>query len=350
MESELGHDPSVWKRVGAELGWTAVAIPEACGGLGLSWVEVVALQEVLGEALFCGPYLATVGPRRERAPRGGRRRAAGRVARSHRRGRTRRSHAPCGARERRGRRDRGRRGRELPARRRRLRARRRRAPRRGRPLRRAARGRGAGRAGRLAVRHARGRARPRARAASHRRPHAPARRAPLRRRARARERSARRRRRRRPRARARARARRHRARRRAGGRRAALARPRRRLREGARPVRAPDRLLPGHQAQVRRHDGEARGRAFGRLLGRLRGGRSGCAGPPARGLGREGRGLRGRVLRAGNALQIFGGVGFTAEYDVQLYFKRARASAALLGDPAWHRERVAQRIGLDAGL
>jgi len=61
MESELGHDPSVWKRVGAELGWTAVAIPEASGGLGLSWVEVVALQEVLGEALFCGPYLATVG-------------------------------------------------------------------------------------------------------------------------------------------------------------------------------------------------------------------------------------------------------------------------------------------------
>jgi alkylation response protein AidB-like acyl-CoA dehydrogenase len=61
LESELGHDPAVWKRVGAELGWTAVAIPEACGGLGLGWVEVVALQEVLGEALFCGPYLATVG-------------------------------------------------------------------------------------------------------------------------------------------------------------------------------------------------------------------------------------------------------------------------------------------------
>jgi alkylation response protein AidB-like acyl-CoA dehydrogenase len=61
MESELGHDPAVWKRVGAELGWTAVAIPERCGGLGLGWVEVVALQEVLGEALFCGPYLATVG-------------------------------------------------------------------------------------------------------------------------------------------------------------------------------------------------------------------------------------------------------------------------------------------------
>jgi alkylation response protein AidB-like acyl-CoA dehydrogenase len=61
MDSELGHDPSVWKRVGAELGWTAVAIPEPAGGLGLSWVEVAALQEVMGEALFCGPYLATVG-------------------------------------------------------------------------------------------------------------------------------------------------------------------------------------------------------------------------------------------------------------------------------------------------
>ncbi len=60
METELGHDPSVWKRIGAELGWTAVAIPEAHGGLGLSWVEVVALQELMGEALFCAPYLSTV--------------------------------------------------------------------------------------------------------------------------------------------------------------------------------------------------------------------------------------------------------------------------------------------------
>ena len=60
METELGHDPSVWKRIGAELGWTAVAIPEAYGGLGLSWVEVVALQELMGEALFCAPYLSTI--------------------------------------------------------------------------------------------------------------------------------------------------------------------------------------------------------------------------------------------------------------------------------------------------
>jgi len=49
---------------------------------------------------------------------------------------------------------------------------------------------------------------------------------------------------------------------------------------------------------------------------------------------------------AGEALQIFGGVGFTWEYDVHLYLKRARSSASLLGDAAWHREQVARRIGL----
>ncbi|MBW2396027.1 MAG: acyl-CoA dehydrogenase, partial [Deltaproteobacteria bacterium] len=49
---------------------------------------------------------------------------------------------------------------------------------------------------------------------------------------------------------------------------------------------------------------------------------------------------------AGTALQIFGGVGFTWEYDIHLYFKRARSSASLLGDAPYHRELVAQAIGL----
>jgi alkylation response protein AidB-like acyl-CoA dehydrogenase len=48
MESELGYDPEVWKRVGAELGWPAVIIPEAYGGLGLGAVELTALLEVMG--------------------------------------------------------------------------------------------------------------------------------------------------------------------------------------------------------------------------------------------------------------------------------------------------------------
>ena len=49
---------------------------------------------------------------------------------------------------------------------------------------------------------------------------------------------------------------------------------------------------------------------------------------------------------AADNVQIHGGVGFTWEYDCHLYFKRAKASETFLGDPAYHRERVAQRIGL----
>jgi len=49
---------------------------------------------------------------------------------------------------------------------------------------------------------------------------------------------------------------------------------------------------------------------------------------------------------AAECLQIHGGVGFTWEYDVHLHLKRAQGSQVFLGDPAWHRERVAQRIGL----
>lgn len=60
MESEHGHDPAVWKQIGTELGWTAITIPEACGGLGLSTVELVALLEPMGESLLCSPFFATV--------------------------------------------------------------------------------------------------------------------------------------------------------------------------------------------------------------------------------------------------------------------------------------------------
>jgi alkylation response protein AidB-like acyl-CoA dehydrogenase len=52
---------------------------------------------------------------------------------------------------------------------------------------------------------------------------------------------------------------------------------------------------------------------------------------------------------AADAIQIHGGVGFTWEVDVHLYFKRARSDQSLLGDPARHREVLAQRIGLEGG-
>ena len=46
-------------------------------------------------------------------------------------------------------------------------------------------------------------------------------------------------------------------------------------------------------------------------------------------------------FNAGCGIQLHGGVGFTAEYDIQLYFKRARSTEIFLGDGAWHRERLA---------
>ncbi len=60
MESELGWDADLWKRIGSELGWPAVVVPEAYGGLGLTWVELAALMEVMGEALLCAPFFSSV--------------------------------------------------------------------------------------------------------------------------------------------------------------------------------------------------------------------------------------------------------------------------------------------------
>jgi alkylation response protein AidB-like acyl-CoA dehydrogenase len=45
-------------------------------------------------------------------------------------------------------------------------------------------------------------------------------------------------------------------------------------------------------------------------------------------------------------IQIHGGIGFTWEHDAHLYFKRAKSSELFLGDPAFHRERLLQRIGV----
>ncbi len=59
-ESELGWDPELWGRLAGELGWTAVQIPEAYGGLGLGYVELVALLEIMGERLLCAPFFSSI--------------------------------------------------------------------------------------------------------------------------------------------------------------------------------------------------------------------------------------------------------------------------------------------------
>jgi alkylation response protein AidB-like acyl-CoA dehydrogenase len=51
-----------------------------------------------------------------------------------------------------------------------------------------------------------------------------------------------------------------------------------------------------------------------------------------------------RVAAAG--IQLHGGIGFTWEHDLHLYFKRAKGSEFTFGDATYHRERVAQLVNL----
>ncbi len=46
----------------------------------------------------------------------------------------------------------------------------------------------------------------------------------------------------------------------------------------------------------------------------------------------------------GNAIQVHGGIGFTWEYDLHLYFKRAKALEATYGDSEYHRELIVRRV------
>jgi alkylation response protein AidB-like acyl-CoA dehydrogenase len=47
---------------------------------------------------------------------------------------------------------------------------------------------------------------------------------------------------------------------------------------------------------------------------------------------------------ASTGIQLHGGIGMTWEHDLQLYFKRAKASEVAFGDATWHRERVARLL------
>jgi alkylation response protein AidB-like acyl-CoA dehydrogenase len=49
---------------------------------------------------------------------------------------------------------------------------------------------------------------------------------------------------------------------------------------------------------------------------------------------------------SGEGIQIHGGIGFTWEHDMHIYFKRAKSSEVTFGDATWNREIVAQLIGL----
>jgi len=60
METPLGYDAKVWKQIATELGWPCVHIPEEYGGLGLGYVDLVVILEAAGEAILCAPFFSTV--------------------------------------------------------------------------------------------------------------------------------------------------------------------------------------------------------------------------------------------------------------------------------------------------
>jgi acyl-CoA dehydrogenase len=51
------------------------------------------------------------------------------------------------------------------------------------------------------------------------------------------------------------------------------------------------------------------------------------------------------ILAANEGVQMFGGVGMTDEYDIGFFLKRARAAELTFGDSAWHRDRWARLSG-----
>jgi alkylation response protein AidB-like acyl-CoA dehydrogenase len=58
MEHATGIDAHLWQQM-AELGWLGWCIPEAHGGSGLSLTDLVPLAEELGRALVSGPFTAS---------------------------------------------------------------------------------------------------------------------------------------------------------------------------------------------------------------------------------------------------------------------------------------------------
>jgi alkylation response protein AidB-like acyl-CoA dehydrogenase len=54
-----GYDPAMWKKI-ADLGWTALGIPEAYGGVG-TFLDLIVVLEEAGRALLPGPFFATMG-------------------------------------------------------------------------------------------------------------------------------------------------------------------------------------------------------------------------------------------------------------------------------------------------
>ncbi len=60
METERGYDPDVWKQMAEQLGLQSLIIPEEYGGQGFGYVELTVVLEEMGKSLLCAPFFSTV--------------------------------------------------------------------------------------------------------------------------------------------------------------------------------------------------------------------------------------------------------------------------------------------------
>lgn len=58
MASDDGFEQEVWLEI-ADLGWTSIAVPEERGGAGYTTIERCLLLEEMGRALYAGPFLSS---------------------------------------------------------------------------------------------------------------------------------------------------------------------------------------------------------------------------------------------------------------------------------------------------
>jgi alkylation response protein AidB-like acyl-CoA dehydrogenase len=59
MEDELGYSVEVWRKM-AELGWMGLVFPQDVGGAGLDMVDFVVVLEEMGRVVMPGPFFSTV--------------------------------------------------------------------------------------------------------------------------------------------------------------------------------------------------------------------------------------------------------------------------------------------------
>ena len=58
-KDDKGYDPQLWRRM-AELGWMGLVLPDEYGGMNSSFMELVVLMEEMGRNIVPGPFFSTV--------------------------------------------------------------------------------------------------------------------------------------------------------------------------------------------------------------------------------------------------------------------------------------------------